>query len=158
MSERTQHEQTRGSAGDSNQRPLHVVAFADLCRHTSQANIITLQGAKLMQGYRCVPRPIERDANDIARTNDVITKAFARLSLANSDISPLSMGFSVRSLTAVEQLEIADFTNGKYPINHDYDLELHDYQDLLKKLEGDEERRTDVAYLRSFGDYAFRHL
>lgn len=158
MSELIQYEQPRGSAGESEQRPLHVVTFADLCKHTSQATIITLQGARLMQGYRCVPRPIERDANDIARTNDVVTKAFARLSLANSDISPLSMGFSVRSLTAVEQLEIADFRNGKYPINHDYDLEIHDYNDLLEKLKDDEERRTDVAYLHSFGEYAFKNL
>jgi hypothetical protein len=158
MSEQIEVEPIQRYHRENTSRALHVVAFADLCRHTSQASIITLQGARLMQGERSVPRPIERDANDIARTNDIITKAFARLSLADSEIAPHSMGFSVRSLTAIDQLEIADFTNGKYPINHEYDLELHEYDDLLEKLEGDEERHTDLAYLRSFGDYAFKNL
>jgi hypothetical protein len=139
--------------------PLHVVAFANLTKDS--ADIITTQGGRLMRGLRVVVRSIEKDANAIAGSYDLTTKAYGPINPVAKKGEPLttSQGFSVTPVFPHNFSNIADFTQGTLPINHEFDLELHNYHTLLQQLElesDDPLKRLDAAYLRSFGKCAIK--
>jgi hypothetical protein len=141
--------------------PLHVVAFANLTKDS--ADIITAQGGKLMRGLRVAVRSIERDANAITGAYNLVTKAHHRIRPLpkEGEILTDSQGFSVAPIFPQKFPDIANYTNGNVPLNHEYDLELHDYHALLEQLEAesdDDSKRLDAAYLRSFGQCAFKAI
>lgn len=139
----------------THQIPLYVVALME--PSPKDPSIITLKGGRLMTGMRTAPRPIEHDANEIARKEQIISTAHARLYLPEE--GPIyTQGFSVRRAGKTPLPDIADFVTNPVVEEHGFPLELHAYSNLVERLKNLPGYELDVAYLRAFGAYALRNV
>lgn len=138
----------------THQTPLYVVAFKESL--SKDPSVITLPGGHLMTGLRNATRSIERDANDIARRNEVLSTAYARLQLPEEGAF-FSLGYSVRRAGRTPLPDIADFVNNPVVDEHGLPLELHAYSNLVERLDGLSGYELDVAYLRAFGAYVLKN-
>lgn len=130
------------------QADLYVVAFNG--EHNRDPAIITLPGASLLHGRRNSARSIERDANAIAEQHQLRTCASGRLYLP-PEIAAGTMGYGVRLAHRSPKPQWADFTQDEIAPDHDFALELHNYNALVEHLEDRPERNVEIEYLRAFG-------
>lgn len=137
---------------DLHEIPLYVVAFKEPL--TANPAIITQPGRRLMLGKRIVARSIERDANEIARSHQIISSAHTRLALPFNKEDPYTQGYSVRPADRTPLPNIADFTRQGYAEDHSLPLEVHAYSDLVEQLADMPGRELELAYLRKFGEQA----
>jgi hypothetical protein len=132
------------------QVPLHVVIHQE--GNPQDPPIITLRGAKLLQGMCTIPKGTELLAKELAANEDITTAAHAQLSIAEEG-GTYTRGYSLRHVRGTLLPEMADFVRHPTIEKHSLPLELHAYSNLVEYLDQLPGRELDAAYLKAFGKY-----
>jgi hypothetical protein len=155
MFERTlDHTQSRQEAPQQSpsmhQTPFYVFPTLE------SSKLLTLPDGKLINGLRNAVTSHERNAIQIAQTHDLAVKGRGCL-LLPKDEGLNGYGFVVEPAWKTTIPEYADFTTDDAMQDHPYNLELHDYRDLLEQLTDKPERRNELAFVRAFGNFVLTH-